>query len=103
MILMQTFVKVRVPLCRTHNLKQLRAFTLRTLWQGWWGYISFFVNVFVVLANLVYVVLALRMPRPGGPVPLDQVPAGWGSAQPREALPIADTTTNQARPNSTFS
>jgi hypothetical protein len=53
LLILQRFVKVRQPLCRDCGLAAVRAFTLRTLWQGWWGYISFFVNWFVLVTNLI--------------------------------------------------
>jgi hypothetical protein len=64
MILMQRFVKLRVPLCREHALFYTKQFLLKTLWQGWWGYISFFVNWFVVVADLVILVKAGKMAAP---------------------------------------
>ncbi|MDX6477123.1 MAG: hypothetical protein QOH95_2634 [Gaiellaceae bacterium] len=66
MLILQTFVKVRQPVCRSCGLKLLKSFTLKTLWQGWWGYISFFFNWFVLVANLA-AFLQLRglgQPRP---------------------------------------
>jgi hypothetical protein len=53
MILLQKFVKLRTPLCRDCGKQAVKEFTLQTLWQGWWGYISFFVNWFVLATNLV--------------------------------------------------
>jgi hypothetical protein len=66
MLILQQFVKVRRPVCRDCGMKLLKSFTLRTLWQGWWGYISFFVNWFVLAANLAsYLsVRGLAQPRP---------------------------------------
>ena len=51
MVFMQRFVKVTEPMCRDCGTQLLRQFTTRTLVQGWWGYISFFVNWFVLAAN----------------------------------------------------
>jgi hypothetical protein len=53
MIFLQRFFKVKEPLCRECGMRLLKDWTLRTLWQGWWGYISFFVNWFVLATNLV--------------------------------------------------
>jgi hypothetical protein len=66
MIFLQKFFKLRRPLCRTCGMKMLRSFTLKTPWQGWWGYISFFVNWFVLATNLgAYLQLrGLAQPRP---------------------------------------
>jgi hypothetical protein len=49
---MQQFVSVRVTACRSCGRALIRSFTGRTLWQGWWGAISFFFNWFVLAANL---------------------------------------------------
>jgi hypothetical protein len=66
MIFMQRFVKMRMPLCQQHGTKLTLDFLGKTLWQGWWGYISFFVNIFVVLSDLVVLVLARRLGPPVG-------------------------------------
>jgi hypothetical protein len=66
MIFLQRFIKFQRPVCRTCGQKVLKAFTLKTLWQGWWGYISFFVNWFVLAANLAayFQLRGLAQPRP---------------------------------------
>lgn len=66
MVFLQQFVKVRQPVCRDCGMKLLKSFTLKTLWQGWWGYISFFVNWFVLAANLAayFTLRGLAQPRP---------------------------------------
>ena len=66
MLIVQQFFKLRRPVCRGCGLKLLKSFTLRTLWQGWWGYISFFVNWFVLAANLnaYFQLRGLPQPRP---------------------------------------
>jgi hypothetical protein len=66
MLILQKFVKVRRPVCRDCGMRLLRSFTLKTLWQGWWGYISFFVNWFVLAANLraYFGLRGLAQPRP---------------------------------------
>jgi hypothetical protein len=69
MVFMQRFVKLKMPMCRTHNLRYLREYLLKTLWQGWWGYISFWVNLFVILTDLIVLGLMLAMPKPGKPAP----------------------------------
>ena len=63
MLLMQKFVKLQAPLCRECGHKKLVEYTTRTLWQGWWGYISFFVNWFVLLSNLFTWLKLRRLPR----------------------------------------
>lgn len=37
--------------CRSCGRSLIGRYTARTLWQGWWGLISFFVNWFVLAAN----------------------------------------------------
>lgn len=66
MIILQQFFKLRRPVCRDCGMKTLKQWTLQTLWQGWWGYISFFVNWFVLAANLAayFQLRGLPHPRP---------------------------------------
>jgi hypothetical protein len=66
MLIVQQFFKLRQPLCRSCGLRVLKQWTLQTLWQGWWGYISFFVNWFVLAMNLVafFQLRGLAQPRP---------------------------------------
>jgi hypothetical protein len=51
LLVLQQFVTVRVTACRLCGRSLVRRFTARTLWQGWWGLISFFFNWFVLAAN----------------------------------------------------
>jgi hypothetical protein len=49
----------------------VKRYTARTLVQGWWGFISFFVNWFVLLANVAAWIQYSKLPRPtlsGNPV-----------------------------------
>jgi hypothetical protein len=64
MILLQRFYKVRAHLCRDCGSSMLKRWTGRTLVQGWWGYISFFVNWFVLVMNLVAAIKLSRLPHP---------------------------------------
>jgi hypothetical protein len=48
---MQQFISMRVTACRPCGRQLIRSYTGKTLWQGWWGYISFFFNWFVLMAN----------------------------------------------------
>jgi hypothetical protein len=63
MLLLQRFVKLQAPLCRECGERKLAEYTSRTLWQGWWGYISFFVNWFVLASNLVAWLKLRGLPR----------------------------------------
>jgi hypothetical protein len=51
LIILQQFFTMRVNACRSCGRSLLRRYTLQTLWQGWWGVISFFFNWFVLAAN----------------------------------------------------
>jgi hypothetical protein len=66
MLFMQSFYKLPAVLCRECGTKLLRGWTARTLVQGWWGLISFFVNWFVLVANAFYWVKVLRLEPPRG-------------------------------------
>ena len=77
MLLMQKFVKLQAPLCRECGQKKLVEYTTQTLWQGWWGYISFFVNWFVLVSNLFAWLKLRSMPRRQFQAqPLPDVPQG---------------------------
>lgn len=51
LIVFQRFVSARVTACRPCGRALIRSYTSKTLWQGWWGAISFFFNFFVLAAN----------------------------------------------------
>jgi hypothetical protein len=51
LLVLQQFVTVKVTACRSCGRSLIGRFTARTLWQGWWGVISFFFNWFVLAAN----------------------------------------------------
>lgn len=53
LLVLQQFVTVKVTACRSCGRSLIGRFTARTLWQGWWGIISFFFNWFVLAANAV--------------------------------------------------
>jgi len=64
MILMQRFVKLRAPLCRDHGVQLAKQYLKKTLIEGWWGYISFFVNWFVVTTDLIALSNAKKLGEP---------------------------------------
>ena len=66
MLVMQRFYKVRPTVCREDGLRLWKRWTGLTVVQGWWGYISFFANIFTVLMNVVALVKLLRLERPVG-------------------------------------
>ena len=51
LLVLQQFVTVRVLACRPCGRALVRRYTGRTLWQGWWGAISFFFSWFVLASN----------------------------------------------------
>ena len=51
LLVMQRFVSTKVTACRPCGHRLIRSYTGRTLWQGWWGAISFFFNWFVLATN----------------------------------------------------
>lgn len=51
LVLLMQFASRRVTACRPCGRRLVRNQTLRTLWMGWWGPISFFFNWFVLAAN----------------------------------------------------
>jgi hypothetical protein len=85
MIVMQRFVSARAALCRDHGIALAKDFLGKTLAQGWWGIISFFVNFYAVYVDLVALSQARKLAPPVGPAP-SASPPGWappaGPGQP---------------------
>ena len=52
MVVLQRFVKLEVPLCRDHGQELAKDYLKKTLVQGWWGIISFFVNFYAVYTDV---------------------------------------------------
>src|SRR5947208_820743 len=52
MIIVQRFVRATPTLCREHGIQISKEFLNKTLVQGWWGVISFFVNIFAVIQDV---------------------------------------------------
>jgi hypothetical protein len=67
MLLMQRFVRFDGPLCRDHGMQLSRQFLNKTLVQGWWGVVSFFVNFYAVYTDIVALQTAKKL---GPPVPV---------------------------------
>jgi hypothetical protein len=70
MILLMQFLSAPGPFCRDCGIATFRTMTSRTLVQGWWGFLSFFITPFILLINLIRVRkvsrLAPPMPHPDG-------------------------------------
>jgi len=68
--LLMQFLKAEGPFCRDCGISVFRTMTSRTLVQGWWGFLSFFITPIVILINLIRVPrvrgLAQPMPHPDG-------------------------------------
>jgi hypothetical protein len=54
--------------CRTHGTELTKTYLTKTLTQGWWGIISFFVNWFAVANDVVMLRRVSRL-APPAPVP----------------------------------
>ena len=88
MLVLQRFVKLRAPLCREHGVQLTKQYLGKTLIQGWWGYISFFVNWFVLVTDLVTLSQAKKLPEPAplaagaeGAVPVQPMQPGQPGQQ----------------------
>ena len=53
LLVLQQFFTVRVKACRSCGRTLVGRWTRQTVWQGWWGIISFFFNWFVLATNAV--------------------------------------------------
>jgi hypothetical protein len=81
MVLVQQFVKLEQPLCRDHGRAVAKAFQRKTLLQGWWGVVSVFVNVFVVVRNTMVLRAYGKLDAPRG-LPWANRPGGVLPATP---------------------
>jgi hypothetical protein len=77
MVLVQRFFRISKPLCREHGTATAKQFLGKTVVQGWWGVISFFVNFFAVGTDIVAYFAYRRLPEPrpsptmpGRPLPM---------------------------------
>src|SRR5262249_57864366 len=52
MLVIMRFLHTRGPFCRDCGLATFRSMTGKTLWQGWWGYLSLVITPITVLINL---------------------------------------------------
>jgi hypothetical protein len=97
LLVMQQFVTTRVNACRPCGRRLIQSYTGRTLWQGWWGAISFFFNWFVLMANAwAWKRLgSIENPSLSGTLMTD-VPRGFGNAGPSSA----DGTEQPTKPRS---
>ncbi|MFG2054053.1 hypothetical protein ACGFI9_08455 [Micromonospora sp. NPDC048930] len=54
------------PFCRSCGIAVCRDMSAKTLWQGWWGFLSMIITPLVLLGNLI---TRVRLGRLGEPVP----------------------------------
>jgi len=66
MVLAQRHGKFQGPLCREHGVGMAKAFLSKTLIQGWWGIVSFFMNFYSVAVDVGSLLKARRLPPPSG-------------------------------------
>jgi hypothetical protein len=74
MVIRQRFYTFRGPLCRDHGIQLSKDWLAKTLIQGWWGIISFFVNFHAVATDLGALLKARKMAPPVVSPPLPPVP-----------------------------
>lgn len=69
LIFLMQFLKMPGPFCRNCGLATYRKMTADSLWQGWWGLLSFVINPITMLINLPAraTVAKLPPPIPGSP------------------------------------
>ncbi|MDP9330019.1 MAG: hypothetical protein M3P11_05190 [Actinomycetota bacterium] len=64
MLFLQRFVRLNAPLCRDHAIELSKEYLKKTLVQGWWGVVSFFVNWIDVAVDLSALSKAKKMAPP---------------------------------------
>lgn len=86
MIVLQRFVRFQGNLCRDHGIAVANDFLGKTLVQGWWGLISFFVNFYAIATDVAALSKAKKLPAPmGAPAyrqPQAQPQAAWSDTPP---------------------
>ena len=64
LVLAQQFVWWNGPLCREHGLAMANSFLRKTLVQGWWGLISFFMNWLAIVTDVNAIRRFRKLPPP---------------------------------------
>jgi hypothetical protein len=81
--------RVQGPFCRDCGLAVFRDVTARTLLEGWWGFLSFFANIFALINNAAargrFAKLATPQPNPRAPAPYPR-PLHPGKPLPRRPV-----------------
>jgi hypothetical protein len=96
MLIMQQFISLKVTACRPCGRRLIRSHTGRTLWQGWWGMISFFFNWFVLMANAWAWFRLGRIDKPSlSGTLMTESPRGFGEVAQPSPDSTEHTRTNQ--------
>ncbi|WP_405704061.1 LppU/SCO3897 family protein [Streptomyces sp. NBC_00069] len=66
MLVLMRFLRQEGPFCRDCGLATYRRMSADTLWQGWWGPLSFFITPVTLLMNLGARAAFLRLAPPTG-------------------------------------
>jgi uncharacterized iron-regulated membrane protein len=75
MLVLQRFYRLKPTLCREHGEQVAKEWLTKTLVQGWWGIISFFMNIVAVGTDIAALrkFRKLDAPRPAAqPQPVQQ-------------------------------
>jgi hypothetical protein len=64
MIVVYTKSSLDGNFCREHGIQLARSHLVRTLFTGWWSFTSFFLNFGAILADLLALKLAKKLPPP---------------------------------------
>jgi hypothetical protein len=67
-------IRFKGPLCKEHAAQMANDFLSKTLVQGWWGIISFFVNFVAVVVDLRAAGMAKKMLEPVAPAATQMPP-----------------------------
>ena len=66
MIFVIRFARLRAPFCRTHGRAAASEYLRRTMVEGWWGFIAFFLNFYSVYVNTRALGIASALAEPSG-------------------------------------
>lgn len=74
-LIMMRFLKLPGPYCKSCGISTVRDMSAKSLWQGWWGFLSLLINPLTLLWNLVVWIRLRRLPddvQPGPGAPMDE-------------------------------
>jgi hypothetical protein len=67
MIFLARIFTFRGALCKEHGQELANSFLNKTLVQGWWGIVSFFLNIYTVFVDLAALSKFKKLDPPAGP------------------------------------